>query len=207
MTLFLLSIGCISREFSDTLIPYVGCRSIFIDDFKFYRDFVFADDLWIINDSVFDISMRQPWLYFCYRFDASVLNSLTLSITYIGYHSVLIGDFKVYSYSVFAGDLWISRDIMFLTISCITHNSIFAIDYHVEQGLCFRWRFRIHNDITFLTIPCVSHNSILAIDLMRRSWIQWRCRLHTSTVTQYLLTISRSTVTLFSPPICGSAVT
>jgi hypothetical protein len=45
-------------------IPYVSCHSVFIDDFDYS-----------------DNSMRQPWLYFCYRFDASVLNSLTLSLS------------------------------------------------------------------------------------------------------------------------------
>jgi hypothetical protein len=69
------------------------------------------------------------------------------------------------------------------------------------QGLqrCnFCWRFMDKSDITFLTIPCVNHDSIFAIDLMRRSWIHWRCRFHTSAVTQYSLAISRSTVTVFA---------
>jgi hypothetical protein len=43
-------------------------------------------------------------------------------------HSVFIEDFKVYSYSILAGDLWIGRDIAFLTIPCVGHDSIFAID-------------------------------------------------------------------------------
>jgi hypothetical protein len=58
-----------------------------------------------------------------------------------------------------------------------------------------------------LTIPCVIHGSIFAIDLMRQSWIQWRCRLLTSAITQYSWMILRSTVTLFSPSICGLAAT
>jgi hypothetical protein len=70
--------------------------------------------------NIFDNSMRQPWLYFCYRFDASIVNSLILLITYVGYHSVFIDDFKVYNNYVFTGDLWIRRDIMFLTIPCIS---------------------------------------------------------------------------------------
>ena len=81
------------------------------------------------------------------------MNSLTLSVTYVGCHSVFIDDLKVYSYFVFAGDLWISHDI------------------------------------AFLTIPFVSHDSIFAIDLMRGSSIHLHCRLHTSVVTQYSLTI------------------
>ena len=153
-------------------ILYVHCHSIFINNFKFNMDSVFADDLWISSHIAFFYnSMSLPWLYFFYRFDASFVNSLTLSIPYVGCHSVFIDNFKVYSDSVFADNLWISRDI------------------------------------TFLKIPCVSHNSIFAIDLMRHSWIHWRCRFHTSAVTLYSLTISRSTVTLFSQTIYGSAVT
>ena len=34
-------------------IPYVSCHSVFIDDLKLYRDFVFGDDLWISNDIAF----------------------------------------------------------------------------------------------------------------------------------------------------------
>jgi len=80
------------------------------------------------SQSVFFFSMRRPWLYFCYLLDASVVNSLTLSIPWCTCHSVFIDDFKVYSYSVFAVDLWISRDIAFLTIPCVGHDSIFSID-------------------------------------------------------------------------------
>jgi hypothetical protein len=120
---------------------------------------------------VFYNSMRRLWLYFCYLLDASVVNSLTLSIPCCTCHSVFIDHFKVYSYSVLAADLWISRDI------------------------------------AFLTIPCVGHDSIFAFHLMCRSWIHWRCRFHVVPVTQYSLTISRSSVTLFLPAIYGSAVT
>jgi hypothetical protein len=213
-------------------IPWGICHSIFIDDFKVCGESVLAADLWISRDialltipyrdhdsifamywmrrswihwrcrwilylslsihwpfqglqllcvgrrfmdqpwhSVFDNYMRRPWLYFCFPFDVSVVNSLTLSIPCCNCHSVFIDDFKVYGYSLLAGDLWISRDI------------------------------------AFLTIPCVGHDSIFAIYLMLPSWIHWRCRFHAVPVTQYSLTISRSTVTLFLPAIYGSAVT
>jgi hypothetical protein len=242
--------------------------------------------------SVFDNSMRQPWLYFCYRVDASVVNSLMLSIPYVGCHFVFIDDFKVYSYFVFANDLWINRDIAFLTIPCGSNDSIFVIDFMHRSGnhwrcrlhssvvtqysltisrstvTMFSWRFMdqlwhsifdnsmslpwlyfcyrfdasfvnslmlsipyvdchsvfivdfkfhrysvftgdlwISSDIAFLAIPCVAHDSIVAIDLMRSSWIHWRCRFHTSADTQYSLMISRSIVTLFSLTIYGLAVT
>jgi len=170
-------------------ISYVGCHSVFIDDFKVYSDSIFADDLWICRDitlltipcvshdsifaidlciscefidaidyirrlslsihwrfrglswlcfrwqfmdqpwhSVFDNSMSLTWLYFCYWFDASFVNSLTLSIRYVGCHAVFMDDFKDHSDSVFAADLWITREITFLTIPCFSHDSIFAIE-------------------------------------------------------------------------------
>jgi hypothetical protein len=59
----------------------------------------------------------------------------------------------------------------------------------------------ISRDRGFFTIPCVDHDYIFAFHLMRRSWIHWRCWFHAVPVTQYSLTISRSTVTLFWPPI------
>ena len=45
------------------LILYVSCHSVFIDDFKFYKEFVFADDLWINNDVAF---LTIP----CVRYDS-----------------------------------------------------------------------------------------------------------------------------------------
>jgi len=211
---------------------YGGCHSVFIDDFKLYSEFVFAIELWISRDVAFFIipcinhdsmfainlmrlswihwrcrlhtlavtqysltissstvtlflltiygsaltyifydSMRPPWLYLCHRFDVSVMNSWMLSIPCGSYHLIFIDNFKVCCYSVLAGDLWISRDIVFLIIRCLGHDSIFAID------------------------------------LMRRSWIHWRCRFHSVAVTQYSLTISRSTVPFFWPAIYGLAMT
>jgi hypothetical protein len=177
-------------------------------------------------DSNFAIeSMRRPWLYFCYRFHAWAVNYLTLSIPYVSYDSDFSDDFKVCMDSVFADDLWITSDIAFLTIPCVSHDSIFAIDlmrrswihwrcrFHSAYGSChsvfcddfkvyrdsiFADNLWISSDTAFLTIPCVSHDSIFAIDLMCRSWIHWRCRFHTAAVTQYSLTIPRSTGTLFS---------
>jgi hypothetical protein len=229
-TLFLLSIWGVGLEFIDAIDSIyqlsLGIHWQFqgLQLLCFHRRFM--DQLW---HSVFDNSMRQPWLYFCYRFDVLVMNSVTLSIPYISCHPVFIDNFKFKRDTVFVDDLWISSDIMFLTIPYVNHNSIFAI------GLIrIHWRCQFHMsaitqyslmiikvyscsvfagdlwiscDIAFLTIPCISHDFLFAIDSMRRSWIHWRCRLHTSTVTQNSLTISWSIVTLFLPPICGSALT
>jgi hypothetical protein len=147
MTLFLLSIWCVGREFING-VDYIRRLSLSIHwRFKgvqllcFRRRFM--DQPW---HSIFDNSMCQPWLYFCYQFYALVVNSLTLSITNISCHSVFIDDFKVYSYFV--------------------SPAIYG------------------SDVTaFLTIPCISHDSIFVINLIHRSWIHWCCRLHTSSVT------------------------
>jgi hypothetical protein len=155
------------------------------------------DQPWL---SVFDNSMHQPWLYFFYRCDASIVISLTLSIPCGSCHSVFIDDFKVYNDSVFADDLWISSDIAFLTIPCVSHDSIFPIDLMRQSWIHWRYRFHavivcgrchsvfiddfkvycysvlagdlwISRDIAFLTMPCVGHDNIFACDWMRRSWI------------------------------------
>jgi hypothetical protein len=171
MTLFLLSTWCFRREFIDAvdsmlyLSLSIHWRFQGLSLLSFGRRFMYQP--WL---SVFNNSMRRPWLYFCFPFDASVVNSLTLSIPCGSCHSVFFEDFKVYCYSLLAGYLWISCD----------------------------W--------VFFTIPWVGHDFIFAIDLMHRSWIQWLCRFHLVAVTQYSLTISRSTITLFWPAIYGSAV-
>jgi hypothetical protein len=164
--------------------------------------------------------MRWPWLYFCYRFDASVVNALTLSIPHVSCHSVFVHDFKVYNDSIFANDLWFSHDIAFLTIPCVGFDSIFFLsipymswhsvfndDFKFYSESVFADDLWISRDIAFLTIPCVGHDSIFAIDLMRRSWIHGRYGFHTSAGTQYSLTVSRSIVTMFSVMIYRSAVT
>ena len=155
--------------------------------------------------SVLFISMRRPWLYFFYRFDASVVNSLMLSIPCCSSHSVFIDEFKVYRYSFLAGDLWISRDRVFFSFPCVDHDSIFAIDLMRRSWILSRCRFHavavtqysltisrstvlagdlwISRDLAFLTIPCISHDSIFAIDLLRLSWFHWRCRFHAAANT------------------------
>jgi hypothetical protein len=146
-------------------------------------------------------------------------------------HSIFIDDLKVYSESVFADDLWMSRDIAFLPILCVSHDSILAIDLMCRSWIHSRCRFHMlavtqysltiststatlfwltiyGSQVTsFFTISCVSHDSIFAIVLMCQSWIHWRYWFHTSLVTQYLVTISRSTPTKFLLMIYGSAVT
>jgi hypothetical protein len=144
MTLFMLSIWCVVQEFSDMID---SMRLLSLNILWWFQGLLllcfgrsFMDHSW---HSVFDNSMRHPWLYFCYRFDASFMNLLTLYITYVGCHSILIDDFKVYNHSFFADDLWISSDIAFLTIPCVSHDSIFAIDLMCRSWI--HWRCCFHS--------------------------------------------------------------
>ena len=85
-------------------IPYVICHSVFSDDFKVYSDSVFSDDLWFSTDIEFlTIPCVSHDSIFCYQFDASVANSLMLSIPYVSCHSIFIDDFDN-SDSVFVED-------------------------------------------------------------------------------------------------------
>jgi hypothetical protein len=113
--------------------------------------------------SVFDNSMPQPWLYFCYRLDASVVNKLTLLITYVGCHSVFIDDFKVYRDSVFTDDLWISCDIAFLTIPYVSHNSIFAIG--LMRRYIIHWHCRFHMSIVIMYSLTISRSTATLFSL------------------------------------------
>jgi hypothetical protein len=60
-----------------------------------------------------------------------------LSIPEVSWHSVFSDDFKFYSESVFADDLWISHHIAFLTIPFVRHDFIFAMDSIRELALSF----------------------------------------------------------------------
>jgi len=209
-------------------ITYVGCHSVFIDDFKVYSYYVFTGDLWISNDNIFDNSLRQPWLYFCYRLDASFMNSVTLSILYVRCHSVFIDNLSpigtLFSlmdqqwHSVFDNSMhqpwlyfcyWFDKSVvnsLTLSIPYGCCHSVFIDDFKFNKDSVFADDLWIISEITFLTIPCVNHDSIISIDLMCQSWIHWRYRLYTSALSQYSLTISSSTGTLFSLTIYGSVV-
>jgi len=106
MTLYLLSIGCIVREFRDVVDSIH--RLPFSIDWWFQGLQLLCFRLWFMDQlwqNIFNNSISQPWLYFCYRLDASFVNSVTLSIPYVGCHSVFIDDFKFYRDIVYADDL------------------------------------------------------------------------------------------------------
>jgi hypothetical protein len=130
--------------------------------------------------SVFDESMRQPWIYFCYQFYASVLNSLTLSIPYVSFHLVLSDDFKVYSHSVFADDFRSVVTQCSLTIPRVHDDSFFSIDFMRQSWISFRCRFHA--------------SSVAQISMM----------ISRSTLTQLSLMIYKSAMTVFSTIPCVS---
>ena len=85
--------------------------------------------------------MRQTWIYFCYRFHTSVVNSLTLSTPYVSCHSYFSGDFKVHSDSVLYDDFWLVLMQFSLTIPCVNNDSVFSIDFLRQSWISIRCRF------------------------------------------------------------------
>jgi hypothetical protein len=189
----------------------------FASDLRFNRDIAFLTIPCVTHDSIFTIDlMRRSWIQWHSRFYISlsihwrfqVLQGLCFHWRFIDqqWHSIFYNSMRqIWLY--FSINLmrrsWIHWRCRFQT-SAVTQYSLKISRSTVTVFAADLW---ISRDIAFLTIPCISHGSIFAIDLMRRSWIHWLCRLHTSVVTQYSLTISRSIVTLFSPTIYGSAMT
>jgi hypothetical protein len=101
-------------------IPWVNCDPVFSFDFvrqpwismhcRFHPSAVTQFQIWFLVlqwlsyrwrfldqhwHCVFDDSMCQTWIYFCYWFLESVVNSLTLSTPYVSCHSYYSGDFRV----------------------------------------------------------------------------------------------------------------
>jgi len=80
-----------------------------------------------------------------------------------------------------------------MSVPYVSCHSVFRDNFLVYNDSGFADYLWISGDITFFTFPCVSHESIFANYLMCRSWIHLRCWFHTSAVTQFSVTISRST--------------
>jgi hypothetical protein len=164
--------------------------------------------------SVFDNSMRLPWLYFCYWFDMSVLNSLMLSIPYVSCHSVFSDDVKVYrthfSWTIYG---WVVTQcfwefhaspmtLFLLSNSCVSREFSYAVDsirnlslsiqwrFEGLQWLCFRWRFMDQPWYSFF-----DHS-------MHQPWLYFGYRFHTLDGTQFSMMISRSTAMTRSKSWC-----
>jgi len=190
MTLFLRSIWCICREFIDA-VDYICQLSLSIH-WWFQGLLLLCFRWWFMNlqwHSVFDNSMRQPWLYFCYRFDASVVSSRTLAIPYVRCHSFFSDDFNVYRDSVFADDLRTNSDIAFLTIPSINLDSIFAINLMRRQWI--HWRCQFHRSAVTYHSMMISRSTKTLYSLTFYGLVVIRCFLqfHASTMTLFLLSI------------------
>jgi hypothetical protein len=166
MTLFSLLISSVNREL------VFGVDSIHHPWLNFQRWFLVLQWLsfrWLFMHKhwhcVFDDSMRQTWIYFYYRFYASLMHSLTLSTPYVSCHSYFSGDFKVYTDSVFADDFWSVGTQFSLTIPCVNDDSVFSNDFTRQPWISIRCRF---------------HPSALT---------QFSKMISRSTVTQFSLTI------------------
>jgi len=154
VTKFSLTIPCVNDDtvFSNDFIrqPWISIRCRFYPSpwLNFQRWFLVLQWLrfgWRFTDqhrqSVFDDSMRQTWIYFCYPFYASLVYSLTLSTPDVRCHSFFSGHFKVYGDSVFADDFWSLVTQFSLTIPCINDDSVFSIDFIRQPWISIRCRF------------------------------------------------------------------
>jgi len=182
MTLFSLMISLVNREL---VFAVDSIRQPWLNFQRWFLVLPWLSFRWRFMDqhwhSVFDDSMHQTWIYFCYRLYASLVNSLTLSTPYVSCHSYLIGDFKVTSHSVFADDFWSVVTQFSLTIGDFKLESIFAIGFMRRSWI-----------LLTLSTPYVSCHSYFSGDFKVNSH---------SVFT--LVAISRSTVTLFSLTIYG----
>jgi len=95
-----------------------------------------------VSHSVFDNSMPQTRIYFCYPFNASLVYPLTLSTPYVRFHSYFSGDFMVNSHSVFADDFWSVVMQFSLTIPCVNDDSVFSIDFIRQPWISIRCQFQ-----------------------------------------------------------------
>jgi hypothetical protein len=107
----------------------------------------FMDQHW---HSVFEDSMPQTWIFFFYRFYASLVNSLTQSTPYISCHSYFSGDFKVTSH-------------------------FFSLMISSRLGRSLHWRFHASTMTLFsLMISFVNRELVFAIHSIRQPWINFQ---------------------------------
>jgi len=98
----------------------------------------FMDQHW---HCVFVDSMPQTRIYFCCRFYASLVNSLTRSTPSVSCHSYFSGNIKVYVDSVFAEDFWSVVTQFSLMIPCVNDDTVFYNDFLRQPWISIRCRF------------------------------------------------------------------
>jgi len=195
-TQFSLTIPCVNDDsvFSNDFIrqPWISIRSRFYPSpwLNFQRLFLVLQWLsfcWRFMDQhwhcVFDDSMPQTRIYFCYRFYASLVNSLTQSTPSVSWHSYFSGNIKVYVDSVFADDFWSVGTQFSLTIPCVNDDTIFSNDFLHQPWISIRCRFYLSPWLNFqrwfLVLQWLSfrwrfmdhHWHSVFDDSMRQTWI------------------------------------
>jgi hypothetical protein len=154
----------------------------------------------IVTHSVSDDSMRQTWIYFCYWFYASLVNSLMLSTPYVRCHSYFSGDCKVNGDSVFPDDFWSVGTQFSLTIPCVNDDYVFSIDFIRQPWISIRCRFhpsaltQFSNMISRSTvtqfskmISCSTVTHSVFDDSMHQTWIYFCYRFYASLVNSLTL--------------------
>jgi len=179
----------ISRDIAFLTIPFISHESIFAIDLM-RRSWIYWR-CWLHKMTVtqysltfsrsivtlFSLEIYGSAVTQCFlQFHASAMTLLLLSIWCVGHeftnavdyirrsHSVFIYDFRVYNYSVFAGVLWISRDIKFLTFPCGSHDSFFAIDLMLQLWILWRHWFHTSGVTQYsltITRPTVTQFSLI----------------------------------------------
>jgi hypothetical protein len=156
----------------------------------------FLDQHW---HSVFHDSMRQTWIYFCYRFHASVVNSLTVSTPYGNCHSYFSGDFRVYSDFVLADDFSSVVTQFSLAIPCVNDDSLFSFDFVRQPWISMRCRFQpsavtqferwflVLQGLRFRCRFLDQHWHSVFDDSMRQTWIYFCYRFLASLVNSLTL--------------------
>jgi hypothetical protein len=206
--------SCVGREFIDT-VDFVRQLSLSfqwwflgLKSFSFRSRFLVSSDVVTSNDpndSVFSVDfMRQLWICFCCLLHASSVTQQQFTIPCVIHDSnfAIKSMCRPWLYFCYPFHAWEGN---YLT-SSLPYGSCHSVsidDFKVYRDSVFTDDLWISSDKAFLPIPCVNHDFIFANDLMCRSWIQWRCLFHTSAVTQFSVTISRSRVTQFLLTISG----
>jgi len=180
--------------------PYVSCHSVFSHDFRSTTTQFSLTIPCINKDSVFSVDfMHQLWICFNYLFHVSFITQEQFTIPCVKHDSnfAIKSMRRPWFYFRYRFHAWV---VNYLTLSLPygSCHSIFIDDFKVYRDSIFAHDLWLSSDKVFLPIPWVSHDFIFANDLMCRSWIQWRCRFHTSVVTQFSVIICRSRVTQFS---------
>jgi len=109
---------------------------------------------------IYGSAVTYRFLQFC----ASTMTPFLLSIPEVSWHSVFSDDFKFYSESFFADDLWISSDITFSTILCVGHDCIFAIDLMHRSWI--HWRCQFHTSAVTQFLFMISRYTMTLFSLM-----------------------------------------